>query len=226
MNIDYTLIRSNRKTVAIYIRDGLVKVRAPQEMSLKDIERFVLSKDSWITKKLAQSTSAVRKREAFELDYGSVVHYRGQQYPIVAQDSDKMGFDGSAFFLPHGLSLDNIKTAVIEIYKLLAKRDLSEKVNRFASLMLVKPNALKINSAKTRWGSCSAKKRLNFSWMVMMADDECIDYLVVHELAHLIQLNHSTRFWDIVRRNCPDYLECQSRLKKLQQRINDEDWDL
>jgi len=92
--------------------------------------------------------------------------------------------------------------------------------------MGLSPNSLKINSAKTRWGSCSSKANLNFSWMLMMADDEVIDYIVVHELAHLRQMNHSPQFWEIVEKYIPDYKERKKRLKLLQLKLNEEDWEV
>ncbi|MDR2568929.1 MAG: M48 family metallopeptidase, partial [Oscillospiraceae bacterium] len=75
------------------------------------------------------------------------------------------------------------------------------------------------------WGSCSAKKSLNFSWRLIMADEDVIDYVVVHELAHLIEMNHSVRFWAVVERVLPDYRERQKWLRELQRKLNVEDWD-
>ncbi|MCL2342290.1 MAG: M48 family metallopeptidase, partial [Firmicutes bacterium] len=100
-----------------------------------------------------------------------------------------------------------------------------EKTAAFAEQMGLKPRAVKINSAKTRWGSCSALKNLNFSWRLAMADDGVIDYVVVHELAHLREMNHSARFWAIVAGVLPDYRERQKRLKALQKRLGNEDWE-
>jgi len=98
-------------------------------------------------------------------------------------------------------------------------------VEHYAGLMSASPTAVKINGAKTRWGSCSAKKSLNFSWRLVMADDSVIDYVVVHELAHITEMNHSARFWAIVAGVLPDYKERQKQLKALQKRLNAEDWE-
>jgi hypothetical protein len=91
--------------------------------------------------------------------------------------------------------------------------------------MSVTPIAVKINSAKTRWGSCSNKKSLNFSWRLIMADDDVIDYVVVHELAHLREMNHSPRFWAVVEAVLPDYRERKLKLRALQAKLNREDWE-
>jgi predicted metal-dependent hydrolase len=107
----------------------------------------------------------------------------------------------------------------------LAKTHISERAGRFSEQMNVSPSAVKINGAKTRWGSCSASKSLNFSWRLLLADDDVIDYVVVHELAHITEMNHSARFWEVVADVLPDYKERQKCLKKLQKRLSVEDWE-
>lgn len=224
--IAFTLTRSNRKTVAIYIRDSGVEVRAPLKMPRRDIDRFVVSKEKWITEKLAMSNERQAQRERFILTYGDRVPYRGGQYPIAAREGRRVGFDGERFSMPPGLPPEEIKAACVQIYRLLAKRDLTEKVQAFARRMGVTPGNVKINGAKTRWGSCSAQKSLNFSWRLIMADDGVTDYVVVHELAHITEMNHSARFWAVVEGVLPDYRERKARLKALQQRLSREDWEV
>jgi len=223
--INYTLIRSKRKTIAIYIRNGGVEVRAPLKMPKRDIDKFVASKEKWIKSKLALSNEQTEKRERFSLDYGDTVLYRGRQYPITAKEGIRVGFDDEHFYMPPNLKPEQIKSACVQIYRMLAKRDLTNKVIDYSKQMSVKPIAVKINGAKTRWGSCSAKKSLNFSWRLIMAADDVIDYVVVHELAHITEMNHSTRFWAIVESVLPDYMERKKKLKELQSRLSGEDWE-
>lgn len=222
--INYTLTRSNRKTIAIYVRDGEIEVRAPLRAAKRDIDRIVESNEKWIQKKLAASTERLSQRDNFTLAYGDYITCRGKQYPIAARCGDRIGFDEERFYMPAGLSPEEIKSACIQIYRMLAKRDLTERVYRFAEQMQVYPTAVKINGAKTRWGSCSSKKSLNFSWLLIMADDDVIDYVIVHELAHITQMNHSAKFWAIVEDVLPDYKERKMRLKDLQKKQSMEDW--
>jgi hypothetical protein len=221
---DYTLIRSKRKTVALHIRDGSVEVRAPLNMPKRSIDQFVLSKEKWVTDKLAKSSERAEKRGSFALAYDSHVAYRGKQYPITGRPGNRIGFDESGFYMPPGLAPEQIKHACVQIYRALAKRVMTEKASAFAAVLSVSPSAVKINGAKTRWGSCSAKKSLNFSWMLVMADDDLIDYVVVHELAHIIELNHSERFWALVRGVLPDCDKRKRRLKELQHKLAEESW--
>lgn len=223
--IDYTLTRSKRKTIAIYVREGMVEVRAPLKTPIRDIDKFVALKEQWILEKLAKLNRQATKRESFVLSYGDCVTYRGRLIEIVAVAGKRSDFDGERFCIPPNLSSEEIKHNCIKIYKQLAKYDLTQKTQWYSRIMSVTPNAIKINSAKTRWGSCSNKKSLNFSWRLIMASDDVIDYVVVHELAHILQLNHSKKFWSIVESVLPDYKLRQKRLKELQHRLNNENWD-
>jgi len=224
---DYTLKRSNRKTVAIHIRDGLVEVRAPYSAPIASIESFIFSKERWIEEKLMHSRLRISNKEQFSLDYGSLLVYRGFFYPIVGKPENTIGFDDDegSFYMPLNLTPEQIKKYCVEIYKMLAKRDITERVYKFSSLMQVSAYEVKVNSAKTRWGSCSSKRSLNFSWTLIMADDEAIDYIVVHELAHIAHMNHSSNFWALVRRYVPDFEQHKARLKELQRRLSNEDWN-
>ena len=127
--------------------------------------------------------------------------------------------------MPPDLTPAEIKQACTLIYRMLAKSDLTNKTLYFAGLMSVSPTAIKINNAKTRWGSCSNKKSINFSWKLIMANDDVIDYVVVHELSHIKEMNHSRRFWKIVEGFIPDYEIQRKRLKELQHRLSNENWD-
>ena len=222
---EYTLVRSKRKSLALYVRGGVLEVRAPLNMPRKDIDKFIKSKEKWITGKLAASEKQTKSRENFQLDYGDTVLYLGSEYPIVVKPGNRVGFD-DGFYMPPGLSSEEIKSACVQIYRMLAKRDLTSRALCFSKLMNVMPSAVKINSAKTRWGSCSTMKSLNFSWRLIMSDRDVVDYVVVHELAHLIEMNHSARFWAIVESVLPDYLLRKKRLKELTRRLAGEDWSI
>lgn len=221
--INYTLTRSKRKTVALYVRDGFVEVRAPLKIPKSEIDKFVASKENCLNKVLAQSEEYASRRGKFSLTYGDTVTYRGEKYAIAESVNNRVGV-GDCFYVRSALTQEQIKADCVEIYKILAKCDLTEKVKIYAKRMNASPIAVKVNSANTRWGSCSARKSLNFSWKLIMADDDVIDYVVVHELAHLTEMNHSARFWEIVESVLPDYRERKARLRELQRRLNNEYW--
>ncbi|MDR3277888.1 MAG: M48 family metallopeptidase [Oscillospiraceae bacterium] len=222
--MDYQLIRSKRKTIALYVRDGAVELRAPLNAPKAEIDTFIASKEKWIIGRLTQSRERIERREAFRLSYGGTVTYRAKEHLIAAKDGDRLGFDYERFYMPPNLTPAQIKNACIQIYKMLAKRDLTETTFAFAKRMGVMPAAVKITGAAARWGSCSGKGSINFSWRLIMADDDVIDYVVVHELAHITEMNHSAAFWRIVDDILPDRKQRQARLNELQKRLGGEDW--
>ncbi len=224
--IEYKLIRSERKMIAIQItKDAKIHVRAPMKVPKKEIDRIVQLKENWITKHLAIKIAQQEQKSKFTLNYGDTIFYRGKEYPITAKHGNNSGFDETAFYLPQNFNSEQIKIALIKIYKQLAKRDLPIKVTQFAKLMNVAPNAIKINSAKTMWGSCNGKNNINFSWRLIFASDAVIDYVVVHELAHIKELNHSPRFWAVVESVLPDYKIRKKGLLSLQAKLATENWD-
>ena len=109
--------------------------------------------------------------------------------------------------------LGELDKSEVEELKKKAWEYIPTRVEYFAKIMGVTPSNVSINQAKTRFGSCSSKKRLNFSCNVMRYPSEAIDYVIVHELAHIKELNHSKRFWTIVESVMPDYKERQRLLK-------------
>jgi len=216
MIADYTLIRSKRKTLALYIRENGAEVRAPLKMPKSEIDRFVESKEKWIKKKTDELSARLERRKESSLLGIKYFIYRGENYPIVVKKVGRAEFDGERLCMPPSLTQDQVKEAYTYIYRSLANRDLTEKTLRFAQKMSVIPSAVKINSAKKRWGSCSAKKSINYSWRLIAAHDDVIDYVIVHELAHLKQMNHSARFWLIVEDIFPDYRSRRKKLNELQ----------
>jgi predicted metal-dependent hydrolase len=224
--MEYTLIRSKRRTMAIHIkRDMTLEVRAPLKMPKTEIDRFVMSKRGWIERHLAEMEQRARNKAEFSVNYNDTVSLQGREYPVTAREGNRAGFDGQRFFLPPGLSPDEIKRVIVQVYKSIAKRILTNKVMDYSKQMGVMPTAVKVNSAKTRWGSCSAKNSINFSWRLVMADDDVINYVVVHELAHIREHNHSERFWKVVASVLPDYKGRQKKLKEFQLKLAGEDWD-
>ncbi|MCL1848172.1 MAG: M48 family metallopeptidase [Clostridiales bacterium] len=222
----YILVRSSRKTLAIYInKNAEVEVRAPLRMPIPYIERFVLSKKDWIESRLEKRTRVNGEKAAFVLRYGDLLPLWGNEYPITAREGGRVGFDGSCFYMPPDMPSDEIKPVMIRIYRLLAKQYIQGRVEEYARIMRVSPTGVRVTGAKTRWGSCSGKKSLNFSWRLMMADKEVIDYIVVHELAHILELNHSPQFWAHVEKIVPEYKACHRKLDQLQEKLAAQDWD-
>jgi len=151
---DYTIIYSRRKTIAICVRGGKVEVRAPMKTPKREIEKFITLKETWIKKRLAESVKIAEKRGAFILNYGDAALYRGKRCLITARSGDRVGFDDDLqqFYMPPNLHPERIKAAVIQIYKMLAKRRIAGRLSHFTPLMKVRVTGFHITNADRRWG--------------------------------------------------------------------------
>jgi predicted metal-dependent hydrolase len=119
-------------------------------------------------------------------------------------NGDRLNFDGSRFIISPSAAAAG-KESLRIWYRQRALSFLPERVKFYEEIMGCTARAIRISRARSRWGSCSADNRLAFSWRLMMAPQEVIDYIVIHELAHIREKNHSPRFWSLVGKICPDY---------------------
>ena len=172
-----TVIRSNRKTVAIQVNSDLsVTVRAPRSVSEKDIEEILKKKEAWISKHIEKIKET---KERFE-----------------AEPTEK-------------LTREKVIALADEALKVIP-----ERVEYFAKVIGVTYGKITVRNQKTRWGSCSSKGNLNFNCLLMLAPPEVLDYVVVHELCHRKQMNHSKAFWLEVAKVLPHYKEVRKWLKE------------
>lgn len=163
--MEYTLLRSDRKTISVRITPELnILVRAPRRMPKRDIDAFLLEKKDWIEKHLASM-------EARTADFPSE-KLSGEQIRALADQ---------------------------------ALLDIPPRVEQFAKRMGVTYGRITIRNQVSRWGSCSSSGNLNFNCLLMLAPPEVRDYVVVHELCHRKEMNHSPAFWAEVVTVIPDY---------------------
>ncbi|MES3031321.1 MAG: SprT family zinc-dependent metalloprotease [Patescibacteria group bacterium] len=184
----YTLIRSRRRSIALTIsRDATLVVRAPLFVSKGYIDRLVEKKGEWIEKK----QEYFRKR-------------------VVEKKDTRLMYLGEV----NTIDFKN-KKETENWYKKKAREILTERIEYYSKLTGWTYRSMSINGAKTRWGSCGPRNTINFSWRLVMAPLTTVDYVIVHELAHIVEKNHSKKFWDKVREVMPDYKERQAVLKSI-----------
>lgn len=225
MTRKYTIKYTKRKTLGLYItRDAGIEVRAPQGTSKKIIQGFVKNHKAWIEEHYAPVKAQADQRENFQLKFGDQLLFLGKSYPLVPVDEKKTGFDGKCFYAYGLLNQKGLINEVVKTYRQLAKKILTHQAEEISQHMKVNPNVVKINGAKTRWGSCSGKGNINFSFYLIMAEENTMNYVVVHELAHLLEMNHSPKFWKIVEDILPNYKEEKKKLKELQLTLSTQNW--
>lgn len=212
------LVRSKRKTIALIVeRDGSVTVRAPLTMSAIDIEEFVGKHSNWVKEKQLefQSITPVQLRE---YKAGEHFLYLGRSYRLEFSQNAKHKLTLDEAFQLSITQKENAEMLFHDWYRKQAARHIPERVTHFAEQFDLKVEKVRITSARTRWGSCSPKGTLSFSWRLMMAPPDVIDYVVIHELAHTVHHNHSKRFWKLVERWLPDYKERRKQLHQYAQK--------
>jgi predicted metal-dependent hydrolase len=211
--MEYRLIRSRRRTLAICIeKDGSVTVRAPLHMAKSTVEGFVAEKADWIKEKSALMSAREAQRKDFRIGEGTTLPLLGREYPVMLGNS--VAFGGSCFTVCEG-NFDTLRPQLIALYRSLAGEFIPERVSHFSELTGWTPSGVRIGAANTSWGSCSGKNSLNFTWKLIMAPPELVDYVVVHELAHTVEHNHSARFWKLVESVLPDYKQRRAQLRTL-----------
>ena len=210
----YTVVRTARKSIAIHITPaGMVEVRAPRAMPRAAIDRFVQEKAGWIARKLAEVAARNALRAVHGFSPGYTLPFLGREYPVRETSGPHALFDGECFLMPHGLTDESRSREAERLYRTFAREWVQRAVARYAPIVGAWPAGVGISGARTRWGSCSAKGRLNFSYRLMFVPEDAADYVVVHELAHLIEHNHSVRFWAQVERVLPDRKAREALLK-------------
>lgn len=221
--VSYRLIRSKRKTLTIQVTPAAeVVVKAPLRLPQAEIDRFVTQKEEWILSVQARIRREQAAKAQFDPIKRGTLPLLGKEYPI--SPSPQTAFDGKQFLLP-ALPFALCKPLLQKLYRTLAKEILTEQVAHYSAVTGLKPTAVRITAANTRWGSCSGKNSLNFSWKLIFADLRAVDYVVVHELIHIREHNHSAKFWAGVEEVLPDYKARRELLRALQAALSLQNWD-
>ncbi len=174
MKRDYTIIRTDRKTIALQVRDGQIIVRAPKRAANTQIDAFVREHRDWIERQ-------IKKQEAEKKESSGMQRLTEEQ---------------------------------LEDLKARARREIPERAGFYAGKIGVTYGKITIRSQRTRWGSCSSKGNLNFNCLLLLMPQEVLDSVVVHELCHRKEMNHSRKFYEEVLRVYPDYYKWNGWLKK------------
>ena len=206
MDLSFQIVYSRRKTVAMSVeREASVIVRAPEGMAEKKIYRLIEAKRLWLYQKINHDQKYPLRQTRKEFISGETILYLGRNYRLLVTDRDIAGVSFQSRF---EISRKNQPRA-FELFKRWylqqAKERIPPRAKYFAEALGVGFNRILISDLKVRWGSCTPKSNLNFNWRLMKASPTVIDYVIVHELAHLIESNHNPQFWNIVSIQVPRF---------------------
>ena len=214
-DIEFTYKTSNRRTASLFVeRDGSVHLIVPDHLPVSRIEDIIKSKRTWIYKSLAEWEDLNASRINREFTSGEGFLYLGRTYRLKVADNilENFTFRDNQFLIRKG-KLKECEELFREFYKRKGQQKIPERVKLYAAKMGVEPKSIKILELGNRWASCSPEGNVNFHWRCMMAPLSVLDYIVVHELAHLRHMNHTDAFWNEVDKVIPNYREKAEWLK-------------
>jgi len=211
-SVEFALCRSKRRTIGFLVNDAGLRVTAPNRTSLSEIEDAIRSKQRWILSKLDQCQERLSApsrrphwRDGTELPFlGRTLILRRRdglaEKVSLANDSDELSVS-----LPSGSADHEVRDCVKEWMMQEAKHLFSERTPMYADKLGVTCQSIALSSAFGRWGSCSVSGKIRLNWRLIHFSVQIIDYVIVHELSHLHEMNHGPRFWSIVCSVCPEY---------------------
>jgi predicted metal-dependent hydrolase len=226
--VAYALRRARRRTIGFIVGAEGLSVNAPRWVGVGDIETALREKADWILRKLREQQERTQRQLQARIDWrdGAAVPFLGETVIVVLDpratgavlNSDAQSLPGVPRLtlhvgLPHTAAPEQIRDAVQSWLQRQARRVFQERVELFAVRLGVRCTRLSLSSAQTRWGSASADGSIRLNWRLVHFAMATIDYVVTHELAHLREMNHSDRFWDVVRSVMPDYERERGKLK-------------
>ena len=226
--VGYALKRARRRSIGFIVGPEGLSVNAPKWVGLRDIEIALQEKASWILRKLREQQERAQRLQAAKVDWrdGTTIPFLGDTVTLVLDPrttgailhTDATTLPGVPHLmlhigLPHTATAAQIRDAVQSWLQRQARRVFEERCRLFTQRLGVRYTRLSLSSAQTRWGSASADGSIRLNWRLIHFALPTIDYVVAHELAHLREMNHSPRFWDVVRSVLPEYEQARGTLK-------------
>ena len=208
----HKIIKSKRRTLSLSINENAeLIVRAPNQISNKRIEEFIIEKSKWINKNKNLMQSRINEMNNSDSDY----LFLGNIYPLIKvyENPNKIDFNGTEFITSIE-NQDKFKASLKSWYKIKFKEIAIPRLNYFSDKYNLKINQVRFKNQKTLWGSCSSKNNINLNYLLVMAPMLVIDYVIIHELVHTVHKNHSENFWNAVETIMPDYKKAKKWLNK------------
>ncbi|MCD6673239.1 MAG: M48 family metallopeptidase [Burkholderiaceae bacterium] len=215
----YELRRSRRRTIGFVIDERGLRVTAPRWVSLDEIDSALQDKANWIVRKLAEWRAHQARRDRLEVRWedGAPLRYLGETLTMCvagnARRTERVG-DRLVVGLPAQARAEQLKDRVQCWLQARAREVFSERIDRFGERHGFTPRRWSLSSARTRWGSCSADGSIRLNWRLVHFPIDIVDYVIAHELAHLRELNHGARFWQIVGDLFPEYERARAWLRR------------
>ena len=215
--VTYTLKRTSRRSIGLRIDDRGLTVNVPLRASEKWLHSVLQDKARWVVEKM-ENWQAKKPVPQQWVD-GAPILFRGEEFtlcivPSLFDAPPQLHGTHLAVHVSQADNPDAIEKIIERWYRHEAMQLFEECVAHFAPLMSVSPREIKLSAARTQWGSCTTRGTVRLNWQLIKMPLHLIDYVVVHELAHLVEMNHSAAFWQVVESVCPDYVSLRGKLRK------------
>lgn len=209
------IIRSQRRSFSLEVKpDGRLIVRAPQSATKDQIQAIVAQKAGWIQRSQAKAAHRFPAAQPKTFSPGDTFWYLGEQYPLLYTERKRPPLELDRAFLLSRAAQSRAKDVFIGWYREETRAITQRMIASYVQQYGFKVGQITITSARTRWGSCSGRNNLNFTYRLSMAPLPVVEYVVVHELAHLKVRNHSPEFWQAVEGLWPNYRQDRKWLKQ------------
>ena len=214
------IIKTNRKkSASIQLIDGQVRVRAPRSLSDKRIDDLIKKRIPWIKEKLEEHAKRPKAIEKKYID-GEIFSYLGKNYVLRIIESNeacvklKNGYFVVTISKNKVGKADQVQALLADWFRAHANKYLQVRTDKFAKIIGVSPTSVSVKNYKARWGSCSINGAIDYNWKIIQASRKVIDYVVVHELCHLLEHNHSPKYWSCVEKFMPNSKDSKVWLKE------------
>jgi hypothetical protein len=217
--VAYRLIRARRRSIGMLIDQSGLTVRAPSWVPLREIELTLNESAGWIVKTLAEWQGRDRETLPTEWREGAALLYQGRPLKLALFTARRKKIAADLLHLtvlhPNPDDERAIEAFVGRWLKEQALALLAPRVAHFASRLSAAPPLVKLSNARAQWGSCNHKGEISLNWRLVQLPPRLADYIVAHEVAHLVELNHSPRFWALVETLLPGHAEARRELDAL-----------
>jgi hypothetical protein len=213
--VEYGISRSRRRTISITVGAGGLAVRAPSAARWRDIEAFLAAKARWILTRLDKWRDAPRPARLIGVD-GESLCVAGEQLRLeVRRGARAAPRAPGALVLAVRDPLDGtaVRRALVRSLKRIALEAFEPRAAEYAARLGLGPPRVALSSARSRWGSCAANGCIRLAWRLVHVSPRLADYVIAHEVAHLVELNHSRRFWSVVESMYPDARDARRELR-------------
>ena len=220
VNLEMIIERTKRKkTISMRVKDNKLIIKAPRTVSRKNLDEVIQRKQKWIKQRAILDFEEQNLRNRKFIDNENF-YFRGNQYrlSLILGIKEEVKIVGGLLLVTckddRSIDRKNVRSLIKDFYVSESVKILNTRTNKFAKKMKVKPMGITVKNYVSKWGSCTSKNKISYNWRIIMAPNCIVDYLIIHELCHIIEHNHSKNFWHHVGTYCEDFQEKRKWLRE------------